>query len=720
MKTITIPIKGMHCASCAITIEKDLAHVPGVMKAHANLAMERATVEYDEATVTVEKLAQTIKETGYDPVLAATSDLRHATRDHAHIGYATNVELVAAFVLVIPLIISMFVMPSFGTILGRPAWLVLDFIAAWILVAWLGRPFHLGAVNELRHVRANMDTLVSVGTGAALLWSTYAFAAGRLEDVYFEVAGIIILFLLLGKYLEAKQRMKAGVAIQMLLGLHAKLAHRIRSDGIIEEIDPKELRPDDRCLVKAGERVPTDGVIVEGATSIDESMLTGEPIPVEKHAGDSIFGATINGTGVITMRVTVKPGSSALDAIVRTVEHALATKSPIEKLVDQVSSLFVPTVIGIAFVTLVVTLFIANPGEAIRNAVAVLIVACPCAMGLATPAAIMVGAGAGARRGILIKDGSALEAARKITLVVFDKTGTLTEGKPSVTDILPLNGTEERELLSVAASLEASSEHPLAQAIISAAMAKNIVAPRASNVESIPGYGVKGLVDGSLAILGKPEFVFESIDESSLQTLRAAAKTVIAVAHGGKLLGLIAVQDRIKEDAPFAMKKLQEMKVEVALLTGDHEATAQAVASQLGITTVFANVSPTGKAELVKKLQTQGKKVAFVGDGLNDAPALAQADLGIAIGTGTDVAIATGQIVLMGGSPTKAVEAIVLARLTFRAIKQNLFWAFAYNVIGIPLAAIGVLNPILASFAMALSSVSVLSNSLRIARKMGR
>ncbi len=757
MKTITIPVKGMHCASCAINIEKDLAKVPGVSRANGNFAMERATVEYDENVVTPEKLAATIKETGYEPIMDVRAPLagaHHAQMNHdehggepeshlAHSGYVSSRGLMTAAILTLPLLISMFTNASleracreeyvptqFGCMV-RGAFQVptlilpgVSLIAAWVLVAWFGRGFHRGTINELRHRRANMDTLVTVGTGSALLWSTYAFFFGG--EVYFEVAGIIIVFLLFGKWLEARQRMKAGAAIQLLLNLHAKLAHRVKTDGSVEDVDPKSLKPGDRCLVKAGERVPTDGDVVEGATSIDESMLTGEPIPVEKHAGDAIFGATVNGNGVITMRVTVESGKSALDAIVQTVEHALSTKSPVEKLVDQVSGVFVPTVIGIAFMTLLVTLFVANPGEAIRNAVAVLIVACPCAMGLATPAAIMVGAGAGAKRGILIKDGSALEAARKINLVIFDKTGTLTEGKPTVTDIIAVEG-DERGLLSVAASLEAASEHPLALAVLAAAKSRGIVSATASGVESVPGQGVRGLVDGKNALLGKLEYAAPALKASfspdmaaKLDALRKEAKTVIAVSHDGKLLGFIAAQDRLKDDAPFAMKKLKEMKIETALLTGDHEATAQAVASQLGIATVFAQVSPTGKADIVKKLQAEGKRVAFVGDGLNDAPALAQSNLGIAIGTGTDVAIATGQIVLMGGSPTKAVEAIQLARTTFRTIKQNLFWAFFYNVIGIPLASAGILNPIIASFAMAMSSVSVLSNSMRIARKMGR
>ncbi len=723
MKTIIIPIRGMHCASCAVTIENDLAKVQGVAKAHANFAMERATIEYDERAVTPETLAAAITGTGYEPVMSVS----HGEMDHgAHDGYTTRRELTSAFILVLPLFVTMF-WP--GGAERVPSLLWVDCVAAWVLVAWIGRNFHCGTLNELRHRRANMDTLVTVGTGSALLWSTYALSAGRFSEVYFEVAGIIILFLLFGKFLETRQRMKAGAAIHALLSLHAKNAHRVKSDGIIEDVDPKSLAVGDVCLVKAGERIPSDGEMIEGATSVDESMLTGEPIPVEKHVRDSVYGATMNGTGVITMRVTVEPGKTALDVIVATVSHALSTKSPVEKLVDKISGVFVPTVISVAFVTLLLTLFVASLGEAIRNAVAVLIVACPCAMGLATPAAIMVGAGAGAKRGILIKDGSALEAARKITMVVFDKTGTLTEGKPTVTDVFPSHGTDERELLSIAAALETSSEHPLAHSVLAAAQSRGIVSPNATGTQTIPGQGVKGIVDGADAVLGKPEFVMATIGSTSdaeaqhvvlLQKLRSDAKTVIAVSHRGKLLGVIAAQDRIKDDALFAMKKLAEMKIETAMITGDHEATARAVASQLGILKIFAQVMPTEKAEKVKALQKDGARVAFVGDGINDAPALAQADLGIAIGTGSDIAIATGQVVLMGGSPTKAVEAIQLARMTFRVIRQNLFWAFAYNTVLIPLAAIGVLNPILASFAMALSSVSVLTNSLRIARKMGR
>ncbi len=736
MKQIIIPIEGMHCATCAVTNEKALTGVPGVISSNVNFAMGRATIEYDETKTTPEQLANAIRENGYMPVMdgpkkqappePAHEKMDHGSHDEAshgshmmHGGYITGRGLIVAVLLVIPLLITMFGMPEIGTVLGRPAWSWIDLIVAWVLVAWVGKQFHRGTWNELKHGRTNMDTLVTVGTSAALLWSTYAFFTGG--ETYFETAGIIIVFLLFGKWLEARQRMRAGAAIQALLGLHPTVAHRVTEGGRTEEVEPSMLKPGDRCLVKPGERIPQDGEIVEGRSSIDESMLTGESVPVEKGVGAEVFGATINGTGTFTLRVTVESGRSALDAIVATVDHALSTKSPVEKLVDRVSSVFVPGVILAAVITFIAWFFVGVPfGEVVRHAVAVLIVACPCAMGLATPAAIMVGTGAGAKKGILVKDGSALESARNIRMVIFDKTGTLTEGSPTVTDVIP-HGVSEEELISVAAALEGASEHPLAKAVLAESDRRELPRIRVEHVEAIPGQGVKGVVDGMPALLGKPEWIAAQgipMDPSGADALRAKAKTLIAVAKNGAFLGLIAAMDRPKADAADAVRALKDEGISTALLTGDHQETANAIAKELGIKTVIAQVTPTQKADEVKKLQANGQKVAFVGDGLNDAPALAQADLGIAIGTGTDVAIATGQIVLMSGSPRKAAEAVRLARLTFRAIKQNLFWAFIYNIIGIPLAAFGILKPIVASFAMAMSSVSVLTNSLRVARKM--
>lgn len=738
MKMITIPIRGMHCASCALTIEKSLHQVQGVSQASVNFAMERASVEASDDTSRKE-LEDAIRQSGYEPVAEATHgkngshEMEHqqaGTGHTEHGGYIGRSGLITSFVLMVPLLLAMVAMPDIGTLFGYPAFEVISMLLAWVLVAWFGRAFHAGTLRELKHFRANMDTLVTVGTGAALLWSTYALFAGG--EVYFEVAGVIVVFLLLGKYLEARQRMKAGEAIQALLNLHAKLAHRVRPDGTTEDVDPEQLRPGDTCQVKPGERIPTDGIIIDGRSSVDESMLTGEPIPVERTKGDQVFGATVNGTGAFTMKVTVEQGKTALDAIVATVEHALATKSPVEKLVDKISSIFVPLVILAAALTFLVWLILTqDPGNAIKYAVAVLIVACPCALGLATPAAIMVGTGAGAKRGILVKEGSALEAARSINMVIFDKTGTLTEGKPSVSDVIENRsapGGNRMDLLRVAASLEATSEHPLAAAVLKYVQEQSpakIAPEKVKDFQVMTGKGVQGLIDGNRVALGTEAYM-EELDvripqelEKEISGLRREAKTVIFVSREKTLLGVLAAVDSLKPDAADAVRTLRKDDIDVGLLTGDHLATANAVAKQLGIEHVFANVSPSNKADIVKTMQRDGKHVAFVGDGLNDAPALAQADLGIAIGTGTDVAIATGQIVLMGGSPQKAPAAIELARMTFRTVKQNLFWAFIYNGLLIPLAAFGMVSPILASFAMAMSSVSVLTNSLRISRKMG-
>lgn len=736
-----LKIQGMHCASCALTIEQALKKVGGVKEATVNFATERASVTHEEP-VTHEHLVSAVKEAGYaaEAVGKGSHGMSHSghggekeklmeqemsmgSGDHMHHeGYISRRGLILAAVLVVPLFLTMFWAPDVGTVLGKPAWDVLVAVVTWILVVGLGWKFHAGTWNELKHFRANMDTLVTVGTGAALLWSTYALVAGG--SMYFEVAGIVVFFLLLGKWLEARQRQRAGEAIQKLLALHAKLAHRLTPDGKAEDVDPETLHPGDRCLVKSGEQIPLDGEIVEGSSSVDESMLTGESIPVEKRAGDPVFAATINKTGSFTMKVMVEPGKSMLDGIVATVEHALATKSPVEKLVDRVSAVFVPAVIGIAVVTLVVWLQLQpSVGEAIRHAVAVLIVACPCAMGLATPAAIMVGAGAGAKKGILVKDGSALEAAQKIDVVVFDKTGTLTEGKPSVTDILPAEGTEEAELLGLAAGLEAASEHPLAVAVLDAAKDHRVEPVRVKNFRAVPGKGIEADADGARLLLGTEAYLAEnrvaipgSLDKK-IASLRKDAKTVMGLARDTSFLGAIAAQDKIKPDARDAVSDLKKQGVGVMLLTGDHRATGEAVGKALGIDRVLAEVSPMQKADEVKRVQGEGHRVAFVGDGINDAPSLARANLGMAVSTGSDVAIAAGQIVLMGGSPKKAADALRLARMTFRIIRQNLFWAFGYNVLLIPLAAFGLVNPILAGLAMAFSSVSVLSNSLRIARK---
>jgi Cu+-exporting ATPase len=737
MAHVTIPIRGMHCASCAVVIEHALAKHPGVTQANVNYPLERASVAYNETLTNPDALATIIRETGYEPESSSQEPLSSvASVSHHHTEGKDRLktsfpELIAAFILAVPLLIGMVLMPSWGTIAGRNTFQLISLGCAWILVCVIGRRFFRGAWNELKHRRANMDTLVSIGTSAALLWSTYAFITGG--EQYIEVAGFIILFLSLGKYLEERQRLKAGESISALLNLHPKLAHQLHADGTIEDVDPQHLMPGDLCIVKPGERLPTDGVITEGRSTVDESMLTGEPIPIERQKGDLVHGATVNGTGTFTMSVTVEHGKTMLDVIVATVEHALSNKSPVERLVDRISSIFVPIVISVALVTLVTWFFVTrDPAEAIRIAIAVLIVACPCAMGLATPAALMVGTGAGAKRGILIKDGSALEIAHTIDTVIFDKTGTVTEGKPTITDLLENKDSSITpfDLLEISGSLESGSEHPLASAVlgyIHEMHPKEITLRPVQNLEAIPGKGLKGILDGSHASLGTEAFMHEQGIEippdlaKEAERLRREAKTLIFVARETLIIGVLAVQDRIKSEAREAVHVLKQLHMTPGLITGDHLATANAVARELDISEqIYADISPTKKADIIAQLKKEGKRVAFVGDGINDAPALATADLGIAIGTGTDIAIATGQIVLMKGSPLKAAEAIKLSRATFRAIKQNLFWAFVYNALGIPLAAMGFLNPVLASAAMAVSSVSVLGNSLRVKKSMNR
>jgi P-type Cu+ transporter len=735
MRHINIPIIGMHCASCAVTIERTLAKQPGVSHANVNYALERASVAYDDAIINKATLEQIIRDTGYEPVDQTSTSSAHVhakssekTHHHQEISIFS---LVTCGILTIPLFLGMFWMPDIGSMDGIPTFSLLSLIAAWILVVWFGRAFHIRTWKEITHGRTNMDTLVTVGTSAALLWSTYAFFFGG--DTYMEVAGFIITFISLGKYLEAQQRMKAGEAITSLLNLHVKLAHRLFADGTSEDIDPNLLRLGDLCIVKPGEHIPTDGVISNGSTTIDESMLTGEPIPVEKQKGDRVYGATINGTGSFKMSITAEQGNTMLDAIISTVEHTLTMKSPVEHLVDRISSIFVPIVIASAIMTGIIWLLSSNDiGGSIRIAVTVLIVACPCAMGLATPAAIIVGTGAGAKKGILIKEGSALEVARNINVVIFDKTGTLTEGKPTVTDLLEHHDPliKPFDLLEIAGSLESQSEHPLASAVIryiNEVHAKKISILPVDRMESLTGKGLRGVLKGSRVSLGTEAFMKEqSISIPSemitqIESLRREAKTIIFVARESMFIGAIAIQDRLKEEAREAIRMLTDLGITPGLITGDHLATANAVASEIHITShIYSDASPIKKADIIRQLKKEGKRVAFIGDGINDAPALATADLGIAIGTGTDIAIATGQIVIMNGSPLKAAEAIILARTTFKTIKQNLFWAFIYNSIGIPLAALGFLNPVIASAAMAMSSVSVLGNSLRVRKALRR
>jgi len=759
MPRAIIPIKDMHCASCAVTIERALTRAEGVARANVNFALGRALIEYDDARTQPDRLADVIRKTGYEPITASARPMdadahgpHHHPRSHPiaehpsspkphmdahgpHEGHGANggpalAEPIIATILTLPLLATMLWKPSFGTLGGRDAVDAIALAIGWLIVVIFGRMFHVSALRAIRRGRANMDTLVSLGSLSAIAWSTYAFFRGG--DLYAEVAGTIVTFILAGKYLEGRAKSRTARAIESLLALHPSIAHRVEADGAILDVNPVDLALGDRCLVKPGEQIPADGVVIEGGSTVDESMLTGEPIPVTKEKGDAVTGGTMNTSGRLTISVTAAAGQTTLDAIIKTVERALMAKSPVERLADRISAIFVPTVISLSLVTLVGWIAAGfGTGEAIRHAVAVLIVACPCALGLATPAAMAVGTGAGAKRGILIKEGTALEAAHRIDTIVFDKTGTLTEGKPSVTDLIEHveSGADRMDLLRIAAALERASEHPFANAILryveSSAVA-GIPDDRISSFHAIAGKGVEAKIDGVRVALGTEAFATEHgirIPDDLTKTasaLRREAKTIIIVTRGDSVIGGIAAQDRIRPESAEAVQRLLDLHLRVALLTGDHLASANAVAQSLGIRDVYAEVSPTKKGEIIASLQQEGRRVAFVGDGINDAPALAQSDLGIAVGTGTDVAIATGEIVIMSGSPAHVAEAVMLSRATFHAIRQNLFWAFAYNAIGIPLAAFGFLNPMVAALAMAFSSVSVLGNSLRVARRMKR
>ena len=596
-----------------------------------------------------------------------------------------------------------------------PVWSVL--LLSWYVVLKSGWTFHMRAIDAIKQKRANMDVLVSMGTLSAMIWSTTAlFMDGH---HFAESAVAIIFFVLLGIYLEDRQRVNVREAVGLLFAEHPTLAHRKQDDGTWRDIAAAALKVGDVCLVKTGETVPQDGVVVDGHSTVDESMFTGEPLPAEKLRGDTVYGGTINRTGSVEIEIAAEPGTGVFDQMVQVVEKALASKAPIEKLADRISAVFVPIVIVIATSTLIMWLYLSNdPTEAVRNAIAVLVIACPCALGIATPAAVLVGTGAGAKKGIFIKEGSALEAAHGIDLVLFDKTGTLTEGRPSVTDIFG----DEEETLRIANALELRSEHPLGAAITAHAKEQGIEVSDIEQYEAIPGRGLKGYLNQQDVRLGNELFLQESQVVLSDEILRKASdarvqgKTVVFVARGTEVVGAIAIADRIREDAKVAIQRLDEMGIDVGLVTGDHEASANAVAALVGIDQVMANTLPTRKAEIVKRLVEQGHKVAFVGDGVNDAPALASATLGIAMGSGTDIAKAAGQMVLMGGSPSKAADAIKLSQFTFKTIKQNLYWAFGYNVIGLVLAAMGYVHPGIAGLAMALSSISVLLNSLRVAR----
>jgi P-type Cu+ transporter len=732
---VTLQITGMTCAACANRIEKGLNKVEGIDHATVNFALEQATVSFDSAKVDAAQLENAMLERvvklGYKAEVKKPQSEDPALRRKKEISMQKRKLLVSA-ALSLPLLWAMaghfsftsfiwtpelFMNPWFQLVLATPV----QFIIGW--------QFYVGAFKALRNGSANMDVLVALGTSAAYFYSVYttwqwARAGGHhAADLYFETSAILITLILLGKLFEMLAKGRTSEAIKTLMGLQAKTALVIRN-GVEQSIPVEEVISGDLLIVRPGEKVPVDGVVVEGSSSIDESMLTGESIPVEKRTGDRVIGATINKNGMLRIQATKVGKETVLAQIIKVVEEAQGSKAPIQRIADVISGIFVPIVVGIAIVTFLVWYFAIEPGQfasALEKAIAVLVIACPCALGLATPTSIMAGSGRAAELGILFKGGEHLEATHRIQAIVLDKTGTVTKGKPELTDIRVEAGVDEQLFLKLVGGAERSSEHPLAEAIVQGIRERGIEPAPAQSFEAIPGYGIQAVVEGRQLLIGTRKLMetqgVSFTPASELMTkLEESGKTAMLVAIDGAYAGMVAVADTMKETSKEAVLRLKQLGIEVIMITGDNERTAKAIAREAGIDRVLAEVLPEGKAAEVKKLQEQGLKVAMVGDGINDAPALATADIGMAIGTGTDVAMEAADVTLMRGDLNSIPDAIAMSRKTMVNIKQNLFWALAYNVIGIPIAAAGLLAPWLAGAAMALSSVSVVLNALRLQR----
>lgn len=741
VERIKLDVTGMHCSSCAGLIERSIKKVPGVKEALVNFASEKASVLADMSTVAEKDLIAAVEKAGYKAVVATgeTNKTDSAKREKEIEGLLRI--FTQSFVLSLPMLYFM-LFDFFTWIPGRAALLPAIGIVSFILTTpvqfILGAGFYKGMWSALRMRTFNMDSLIAIGTSTAYIYSVvnlvsyvvrtgsvFGASGAKIPELYFETAAFLITFVLLGKWLEKRAKGRTSAAITKLMGLQAKTARVIRN-GETRDIAIDDVVSGDRILVRPGEKIPVDGTIAKGSSAIDESMVTGESIPVEKHEGDAVIGATINKNGSFEFLATRVGSETTLSQIIRLIEEAQGSKAPIQAFADKISAYFVPIVIGLAILTFLVWYLVLGStlAFALMAFTAVIVIACPCALGLATPTAIMVGTGKGAEHGILIKGGEPLESACRVNAVVFDKTGTLTNGKPVVTDVLSFAEIDEDEVARIAASLEKSSEHPLAEAIVAYAQEESLELVDVINFQAIPGHGVQGEVDGSLYYMGNRKLMEDTAHldvtrvSRKMERLESEGKTAMILASKEKIIGVVAVADTVKETSKEAIASLMKRHIDVYMITGDNARTAAAIAHQVGITNVFSEVLPQNKACEVKKLQEAGKKVAMVGDGINDAPALAQADVGVAMGSGTDVAMETGGIVIIRNDLRDVVSAFDLSRETMTKIRQNMFFALFYNVIGIPIAArvfMGfglVLKPELAGLAMAMSSISVVSNSL--------
>lgn len=732
IETVTIPVQGMTCASCVLTIEKAVSHLPGVAHASVNFAAETATVQFDKKITSLEDIKKRIRDVGYHVSEEKLTGIDQTNQEWRK----AKSRLILVWILIAPIIILMFLHMILGVHLPQMDLFMLGLGGLAVFIP--GYNTLKAGFNSVRHGAASMDVLIGIGTITALITGVIKLFKLPIEN-YAGIAGMIMAFHLTGRYIEATSKGKASQAIKRLLQLGAKSVTIIINNK--KNIIPiEQLRVGDLMLVRPGEKIPTDGEIISGTSNIDESMVTGEPIPVKKKAGDKVIGATINLQGLLQIKATKVGNDTFLAQIIKLVEECQGSKIPIQEFADKITARFVPIVVIIAVITFFNWLFLApylkgvllwassflpwvNPSLspislAIFAAVAVLVIACPCALGLATPTALMVGSGIGAERGILFRSGEAIQTLREIKAVIFDKTGTITKGKPEVTDIITNNISQE-DLLLYAASLESGSEHPLANAVIKMAFDKGLQLKTPTNFQAISGKGIIGKIDNNDIMVGnKILFQENKIDFSDLREriseFEVQAKTIILIAIENKFSGIIAITDSIKPDAQTAITEIKHMDIDVIMLTGDNEKTAQAIGKSVAIENIIANVLPQDKQKIVKELQQKYKMVAMVGDGINDAPALTQANVGIAIGTGTDIAIESSDVTLIKGNLSEVVTAIKLSQATFKKIKQNLFWAFFYNIISIPLAMLGLMHPLIAEIAMAISSINVVTNSIRL------